>query len=439
MGFQYGTVALKRKGCNMNYLRILFLMAGLWLLPAEIMSAETSLQEQINETPSGGKLIIPSGTYEGPIELSKPIAIEAEKGAVIQYSGRETAVSISGQDVSVRNLTIKTSSDKAVAAVQLTGDGHKLLDLDIVTGATAIRMDQASQVQIEGTTITGQFGEHAIDLNESNDNVFAENSIKRVEDGFYVEDSDRNTFTGNQVSESHYGFHIMYSEEAALIDNKVADSFTGAMVMGASGGIIEGNEFKNNNENVHAQGLLLYDSTGVRIAENQLINNRIGLFIEQADANEVKDNLFLSNYIAVQFLESANNIISENDFRLNLNEAQAIKSSQNEVNGNYWDSAVKVDVNGDQYSDLPYEADPYFLSLTDEVPEYQLFFQSPGMLILQKMLKSTSGDLLMDKDPLMKPQAMEVTRGGSPWQVWAIATAMFGVSASLFLIGRKKS
>ncbi len=211
MGFQYGTMALKRKGCNMYYLRILFLMAGLWLLPAEIMSAETSLQEQINEPPSGGKLIIPSGTYEGPIELSKPIAIEAEKGAVIKYSGRETAVSISGQDVSVRNLTIKTSSDKAVAAVQLTGDGHKLLDLDIVTGATAIRMDQASQVQIEGTTITGQFGEHAIDLNESNDNVFAENSIKRVEDGFYVEDSDRNTFTGNQVSESHYGFHIMYS------------------------------------------------------------------------------------------------------------------------------------------------------------------------------------------------------------------------------------
>ena len=95
-------------------------------------------------------------------------------------------------------------------------------------------------------------------------------------------------------------------------------------------------------------------------------------------------------------------------------------------------------MNNDGYSELAFEADPYFLSLTDEVPEYQLFFQSPGMLILQKMLKSTSGELLMDTNPLMKPKAIDAARSeGSAWQAVAIATVMFGLSATLFLIGRK--
>lgn len=423
----------------MNYLRIFILMAGLWLLPIEAMSAKTSLQEQINETPSGGMLIIQSGTYEGPIELTKPIDLVARDGAVIVYNGTEEAVSISGQDVSVSNLSVKTS-DQAAAAIQLTGDGHELIGLDIVTGTTAIRMNQASHVLVEGTDIVGQSEKHAIDLNESDDNVFEANTVTRVEDGFYVEESNRNTFMNNKISEAHYGFHIMYSEGIELIDNQVEESFTGAMVMGASGGTIKGNVFKDNNKNVNAQGLLLYDSAEVQVTGNDLVNNRIGLFIEQANANEVRDNLFLSNYIAIQFLEAESNIIAGNDFRLNLNEAQAIKSSRNSVNRNYWDSAVKADVNGDGYSDLAYEADPYFLSLTDEVPEYQLFFQSPGMLILQKMLKSTSGELLIDTNPLMKPQAIDTARTeGSAWTVGAIATIMFGLSASLFLIGRKKS
>lgn len=423
----------------MNYLRIFILMAGLWLLPIEAMSAKTSLQEQINETPNGGMLIIQSGTYEGPIELTKPIDLVAQDGAVIVYNGTEEAVSISGQDVSVSNLSVK-ASEQAAAAIELTGDGHELIGLDIVTGTTAIRMNQASHVLVEGTDIVGQSEKHAIDLNESDDNVFEANTVTRVEDGFYVEESNRNTFMNNKISEAHYGFHIMYSEGIELIDNQVEESFTGAMVMGASGGIIKGNVFKDNNKNVNAQGLLLYDSAEVHVTGNDLVNNRIGLFIEEANANEVKDNLFLSNYIAIQFLEAESNIIAGNDFRLNLNEAQAIKSSRNSVNRNYWDSAVKADVNGDGYSDLSYEADPYFLSLTDEVPDYQLFFQSPGMLILQKMLKSTSGELLIDTNPLMKPQAIDTARAeGSAWTVGAIATIMFGLSASLFLIGRKKS
>ncbi|WP_455675011.1 right-handed parallel beta-helix repeat-containing protein [Pradoshia sp.] len=423
----------------MNYLRIFILLAGLCLLPIEAISAETSLQEQINETPSGGQLIVQSGTYEGPIQLSKPIDLVAKDGVVLVYNGTEEAVSISGQNVSISNLSVK-ASDQAAAAIQLTGRGHKLIGLDIDTGTIGIRMNKASHVLVERSDIRGQAEKHAIDLNESDDNQFKANTITYVEDGFYVEDSNRNTFTNNEVSEAHYGFHIMYSQGIELTDNTVEESFTGAMVMGASGGTIEGNIFKDNNENVNAQGLLLYDSIGVNVIGNDLVNNRIGLFVEQANANEVRDNLFLSNYIAIQFLEAEDNTIVSNDFRLNLNEAQAIKSSRNSMKRNYWDSAVKVDVNDDGYSDLAYVADPYFLSLTDKVPEFQLFFQSPGMAILQKMLKTTSGELLMDTNPLMKPPAIEAEGNeGSAWQVGVLATVMFGLSASLFLLGRKRS
>ena len=422
----------------MNYLRILILVAGTWMLPIGVMSAETSLQEQINETPSGGMLTIQSGTYEGPIELSKPIDLVAQEGAVIVYSGTDAAIAISGHDVSVSNLTIKTS-ERAAAAIKMTGKGHELIDLDINTEATGIMMDKVSNALIEGAEIVGPSDQHAIDMKESDNNMLQSNHVKLVEDGFYVEDSNQNTFKNNEVSEAHYGFHIMYSEGVALIDNQVEESFTGAMVMGADGGTIKGNVFKDNNRNVNAQGLLLYDSTGVNLASNELINNRIGLFIEEADANEVRDNLFLSNYIAIQFLKAEDNSIIGNEFRLNLNEAQAIESKGNSVEQNYWDSAVSVDVNNDEFSDLAYVADPYFLSLTDEVPEYQLFFQSPGMLILQNMLKSSNGEVLMDTAPLLTKQVIDTDGNGSTWHVWAMTTVMVGLSATLFLIGRKKS
>ena len=81
-------------------------------------------------------------------------------------------------------------------------------------------------------------------------------------------------------------------------------------------------------------------------------------------------------------------IIEGNTFVGNVNDAQAIESANNQVNRNYWDAASKVDVDGDGKSEVVFTADPYFHTLTSDVPEFQLFFQAPGLILLQNMLKS---------------------------------------------------
>ena len=422
----------------MYYLRIFLLMTGIWLLMIDAMSADTSLQEQIDRTPAGETLVIENGIYNEPIDIRKPIRIVAKDEAMIVYDGEEAAVSINGNDVSIDNLTVK-ASENATAAVSVIGEGHSLTNMKITTATTAINLYKARHVLVEGTEIIGQAWKRAVNLDESDDNILRENIVKNVEDGFYVEDSHRNLFTENEVKQARYGFHIMYSQEITLTENDVQNSYTGAMIMGADGALIKRNILKNNNENVNAQGLLIYESRGVMIRDNELINNRIGLMIEKSLDNQVKDNFFSSNYIAIQFLRAADNEVSGNHFQLNLNEAQAIESSRNTVSQNFWDSSVKIDVDQDGYGDLAYEADPYFLSLTDEVPEYQLFFQSPGMSILQKMLKSTDNAVLADTEPLMKPEQDAEGRAGSPFIVWVVAFVMLGLSVILFLAGRKKS
>ena len=51
----------------------------------------------------------------------------------------------------------------------------------------------------------------------------------------------------------------MYSDKTVIENNISKENTTGAMIMGVKDTFIAGNQFINNNKNVHAQGLLLYD------------------------------------------------------------------------------------------------------------------------------------------------------------------------------------
>ena len=152
---------------------------------------------------------------------------------------------------------------------------------------------------------------------------------------------------------------------------------------------------------MNAQGLLLYLTSETEVTGNEFISNRVGIYIEEAENNTIDSNKIMDNFMGVQFQKATGNRIVSNTFVGNVNDAQAIASSNNEVDGNYWDAASKVDVDGNGESEIIFTADPYFLTLTTDVPEYQLFFQAPGLILLQNMLKSPPEQLLTDSAPLM--------------------------------------
>jgi nitrous oxidase accessory protein len=430
---------IEKGGLMMKRLRIFLMFVALWIIYEPSSFAESTLQQQIDQTPAGGILIVKSGTYEDPVSINKPMTIKGTENTVLSYTGEGSFLNISGEGVQISNIEIEaTRLPIEESAIVLAGNYHKLSNLTIKSAGTGIKLDKANHVSVLESSFTGTSEGHAINLWESNYNTFGKNSIRNVQDGFYVEYSHHNTFKNNKIWDAHYGVHLMYSNSCLIEENESFNNFTGAMIMGAEDAMVRKNKFAENNENVNSQGLLLYDSRNVTVETNEIHNNRIGIFIEKANVNTVKDNRLQSNFVGIQFKESENNRIYQNDFLGNVNDAQAIESEGNQLDGNYWDASAKIDSDGDGISNLNYRADPYFLALTEEVPEYQLFFQAPGMTILQKMLKSTDEELLTDSAPLMKPIQSNNQNNHADLSVWIVSGLLFIGSLFLFIKGRKQ-
>ena len=429
-----------KKWQRMKRVDIFLLVLIIWIFYDSEIFAEATLQQQIDQTPAGGTLVVKSGTFGEPITIDKSITIKGSVDSILTYTGDQSFINITGQNVHLMNLEIEATGFSSIeeSAIVLSGKGHTLNGLTIKSVGTGIKLDKANQVKVTESSFIGTSEGHAIDLWESSHNQFTNNSIRDVQDGFYVEYSHHNTFRDNTIRDAHYGIHLMYSNFCLLEGNKSADNFTGAMIMGAEAAEVRKNYFLENSENVNSHGLLLYDSRNVIVAENEVSRNRIGIFIEKASMNTVKANRIQANFVGVQFKESKDNQVYRNDFLGNVNDAQAVNSEGNQMDGNYWDASSKIDSDGDGISELTYQADPYFLALTGEVPEYQLFFQAPGMSILQKMLKSMDAELLTDSKPLMESTHLSVRTDRPELPVWLISGFMFVCSLYLFYLGRKQ-
>ncbi|MEH7107949.1 right-handed parallel beta-helix repeat-containing protein [Bacillus sp. JJ1764] len=419
-----------------------------WMVVAALMMvipemkafAETSLQSRINALPMGGTLKLEKGIYHEAIVMNKPMTLVGTKGAIFQTCGSDPAITITGKNVTLKGVKLKQcAASKAKAVISISGDQHHLEDLTISTGNTGIKLTNTVNSNLESIKITGQGKENAIDLWQSPHNTFENISIRHVQDGFYMENSDKNSFLHNTIQDSRYGMHIMFSDQITLKGNTSTRNITGAMVMGTQQTLIEKNNLIANNQNVNAQGLLLYDVHHSVIQNNLLSQNRIGMYIEDSSGNQIHDNEVNANFIGAQIRQITKNTIKGNSFIGNVNEIQATDSSDNKLENNYWDAALKLDIDGDGKSNLPYRADPYFLNLTRETPPYQLLFQHPGLTLLQKMLKSPEPLLVTDSAPLMNNRLLEKhPERESNTAQWGISLIMISISLLMIYLGRRK-
>src|SRR5699024_8115926 len=132
-----------------------------------------------------------------------------------------------------------------------------------------------------------------------------------------------------------------------------------------------------------------------------IINNRIGIFVENASDNNFEFNTIHGNYIGLQFKSAENNNIVKNSFVANVVQGQAKESFDNNTSQNYWGDHLGLDVTGNRISDLPYKVNPFFLSITNEYPSFQLLFQSPGMIFLEQLISTPDDQQLVVRSPLI--------------------------------------
>ncbi|MFJ7678532.1 nitrous oxide reductase family maturation protein NosD [Peribacillus sp. NPDC097198] len=417
---------------------ILFLLLLSCCLPA-VSEATSPLQSKIDEAPNGATIKVEEGEYEETVIISKPVTLEGTGKVLLRSCENEPVVTILNKGVTLKNIMVEhCGNEKEDAAIYVTGSYHILEKLNIKTKHLGIRLDNANDVTIQDSEIMGINRGNGIDLWKSNRNRFENLTITNVSDGIYLEQSDENILHRNNIQKSRYGMHLMFSNDNILDGNVSKFNTTGTELMESKRTVVRHNQFTSNNNSVNAQGLLLYLASDTEVTGNEFISNRVGIFIEKAENNRLKANKIMDNFTGIQFLKSNGNKAMKNTFVGNVNDAQAIESSNNQLDGNYWDAASKVDLDGNGKSDIVYTADPYFLTLTADVPEYQLFFQAPGIIMLQNMLKSPFEQLLIDSAPLMD-MTMEVKKEqSSSFSLWCMSAVMIVASCSLFIVGRKK-
>ncbi|MED0655421.1 NosD domain-containing protein [Anoxybacillus geothermalis] len=417
------------------------LVALLLLVFPLSVGAEETVQARIDEAPAYGVVRLPSGVYDEAIVLSKPLTLEGIGEVTIRSCGQSPVISVFGRHVVLKHIrVISCGKTSDLAAVYVTGSDHVIHDVHVKARHRGIQLDQAHHVTVSHCTIQGEKSGNGIDLWESTQNVIHDTAIVHGKDGIYMENSHDNRVISNHIAYSRYGIHVMFSNRIIVRNNVSEKNVAGAMVMGTEQTIVEQNVFTRNLQHVHSQGLLLYDAKKTKVRNNRMVANRVGMYVERAHDNELTGNDVSYNFIGMQWNESSNNYVSDNSFIGNVYDGQAVRSADNVIVRNYWDAASKLDVTGKGESAIPYRMDPFFLALTARIPEYQLFFHSPGMIVLQKLLRSPDEQVLTDDAPLIETPMVTKDDPSQPTiLLYVISAGMIIGSLTGFIKGRKRA
>lgn len=448
--FGQGESSLTKAGWKLARLLLLSMAAaGLsWAAPAwpsAAAAAPEPLQPHIDRAASGGTLVLPPGEYAGPARIDKPLRLDGG-GRVTLTAGEADGpvLEIAADGTSVQGLAIEDiRQDKTKAAVLIAASGTELRDVAIRTRSTGVHLREAHRNRIEDVRIewlpTGiaktdqSFARkgNGIDLLNSHANVIAGCRISGMFDAVYVESGDDNRIENNVVEQSRYGYHAMFAGHTTIVGNRGDRNVTGAMVMSSADAEVRDNVFVKQSENVNSQGILLFDVQRARIADNRLEGNRVGLYVERADDSLIQGNALVRNFIGLDMALAERNEIAGNRFVANVTQAMAAAGTGNTVAGNYWDDFRGIDLSGRGRSDLPYRVNPFFQTLVADQAAFQLFFQSPGMILLEGLFQGDKERWLSDAQPLMHPPGPASAESSGPAGERA---AIFGLAAGMLVL-----
>lgn len=169
-------------------------------------------------------------------------------------------------------------------------------------------------------------------------------------------------------------------------------------------------------------------------------DNRIGIMIDNSFTNRITHNEVQGNAIGIIFKQSTDNDFTKNDFKINATTILTYgdNSKNNNLFENYWDNQTGLDADGDNLSDLRVVADPYFMEIMEKNLSYQLFFQSPGMLLLEQLFKSDPDELVKDLSPMMVSNFQQDEQQELNMGIMFIAIAFILSSLIIYFFGRKK-
>ncbi len=412
-------------------------MVILLCLVVEVSAVEfIPLQPLIDKLSKGETLILPPGTYAGPVTIEMPITLDGQNKAIIDAGGKGSVIYLDTDGATIKNLHLTNSGDfhnDLDSGVQVRGNFNVIKDNVIDNCLFGVDLQQSESNIVRRNTISskpfdlGLRGD-AIRLWYSYYNTISDNIIDNVRD-MVVWYSKDNTIKNNITSNGRYGLHFMYSQYNKVFNNQYHNNSVGIFLMYSDGVVIK------NNTITHATGasgvgIGFKETSDIKVINNKILFSSAALSIDvspyQPDTtNYFEDNLIAFNGIGIRFLADWHgNEFKNNQFKSNISQiivSGGKTANRNSWQGNYWDDYEGFDLDKDGVGDTPYELYSYADRIWQDIPNAQFFKGSPILEtidFLERLAPFSPPDLILrDKIPIldaaMTQQRIKVDKGAT--------------------------
>lgn len=433
---------------------LLFIGLGLWFWTPSNAGANTSLQQQIDETPINGELKLEGKKYEGNILITKPITIIGSKNTVIRGDGTGNVITVDTDNVTLENLTVEhgslsRSSDEEFTGLRVWGNNHRFSHIKIYDVYHGVYLQRTTNTLLKDITVvghgTGTLGSqgNGIQLVRSFDITIEDCNISKTRDGILFEYSDRIDVRNNLVQNTRYGLHYMYSNNNTFTNNRFIKNTGGAAIMYSHGITLEHNQFSFN-QGSRSFGLIIQASNNNIIKNNEFYLNQRGIYFEQSRENQVIGNKFFQNDIGVELWSSSTNqVFKDNHFKQNIAHALSVGGHSENLwfengKGNYWGTELAgLDLDQNKIGDSPLEYKSSIYKLVEKNELAYLFLKSPSIRIYEKINEVTNTNEIMfiDQYPLIERK----THSSFNWLFILLVVPLIFVSGRRFYKMRRRS
>ncbi len=358
----------------------------------EARASDPVLQVLVDATPTGERLELPPGRYQGRTVIRRPIVIDGAGVAIVDGGGRGSVIVIKSDGVTLSGLQIIGSGenhDTLDAGVQIRGNGNVVEDCVIREVLFGVDLKQSDGNVLRRNHIETRDEElglrgDGIRLWYSNDNELVDNVITNVRD-VVVWYSAQNRISRNVVTGSRYALHFMYSKFNVVEDNDWFGNMVGTFLMYSDGVEIRRNRIRNG-RGPTAMGIGFKESSNVIVEANEIVNCAKGIYLDISPYQPGSENRFIDNQIAHSGIgvlfhsDWRGNVFIDNRFQSNFTQV-AVRgggsANENVWRGNHWDDYEGFDRNEDGRGDSPYRLYAYSDRIWQQTPAAAFFRGSP--------------------------------------------------------------
>jgi len=381
--------------------------------------AGSPLQLFVDLTSPGQTLNLIPGTFEGNLQINKPIIVDGLNAVTLDGSGKGTVLSINADSVIVRNLHITNSGnshDKVDAGVLINGNNvvfencvidNVLFGVHIFQGNDNIVRNNSISSRPVQPTLRGD----GIRLWYSMGNRVENNKLNCVRD-MILTNSPNNFINDNNIQNSRMGLELIFSHGVEVAGNQMSNNEHGIIGIYSDSLYIHHNRIEHQNHLV-GSGIAVKNSSQTVIESNEILDCAIGMTANSPLFPEnvlyIKDNIFAYNDVAMFFYgEKGGHQLSGNRFASNFTDIAVTcptSALSNEWSGNYWSDYAGFDLDGDGYGDTPYPKFIYSDRIWMDRSMAKFFRGSLVMALIdfvERLLPYSQPDLILnDPTPLI--------------------------------------